>query len=393
METAAILKVLEESCLFKDLNDTERNRIARFSSGIVFEAGDTLFGEGDPAENIYIVAQGTVAVEVGLLGRQRRRCATVATARRGESVGWSAGVGSQRYLSSAYAVEKTTALAIDRGAVRALFDENPSSGLLVMEKLAEVARSRLSRTAGILADMLSTASHDLKAHLAAVESLHQVILGGYAGEITEQQKNLLVRAGDRIKGLVSIIDDIFEIPRIEPCKLQIEWAPLEEIVRGSIEKARAKAAAKEIELAADWDGELPVVPADRARLEQALNNLIGNAVKFTQNGGKVTVRITDDNECGRIVTEIIDNGPGIDAEELCRIFDDFYRGKDAPRDGAGVGLSNARRIIEAHGGRIRAESPYPGAENGARFTFTLPKPAKQPGTGTKEEMSSDEIGN
>jgi signal transduction histidine kinase len=62
-------------------------------------------------------------------------------------------------------------------------------------------------------------------------------------------------------------------------------------------------------------------------------------------------------------------------------------------EGAGLGLSNARRIIEAHGGRIWAESPYPGPENGAKFTFTLPKLTKQPGTGTKEEMSSDEIGN
>ena len=92
--------------------------------------------------------------------------------------------------------------------------------------------------------MLSTASHDLKAHLAAVQSLQQVILGGYAGEITEQQKDLLTRAGNRIKGLVSIIDDIFEIPRIEPCKLQMELAPLEEIARNSIEKARPRAVCK-----------------------------------------------------------------------------------------------------------------------------------------------------
>ncbi|MGC9965643.1 MAG: ATP-binding protein [Syntrophobacteraceae bacterium] len=393
MKTAAIVKALEESCLFKDLNDKERGRLARFSSEIVFEAGDILFREGDPAEHIYIVMQGTVAVEVGLLGRQRRRCATIATARRGEPVGWSAGVGSQKYLSSAYAVEKTTALAIDRGAVRLLFIENPSSGLMVMEKLADLVRSRLSRTAGILADMLSTASHDLKAHLAAVESLHQVILGGYAGEITEQQKKLLIRAGDRIKGLVSIIDDIFEIPRIDPCKLQTELVPLAEIARDSIEKVRPKAAGKDIELAADWGRELPAVPGDRALLQQALNNLLGNAVKFTQNGGKVTLRITDDDEGRQIVMEIIDNGPGIDAGELGRIFDDFYRGKDSPMEGAGLGLSNARRIIEAHGGRIWAESPYPGPENGAKFTFTLPKLTKQPGTGTKEEMSSDEIGN
>jgi signal transduction histidine kinase len=296
-------------------------------------------------------------------------------------------------LSSAYAVEKATALAISRDAVRLLFTENPSSGLLVMEKLADLARSRLSRTAAMLAGMLSTPAHDLKAHLAAIQSLHQVILGGYAGEITERQKNLLTRADDRVKGLVSILDDIFEIPRIEPGELEMELAPMEEIARNSIEKAKPKAAGKNIELATEWGRELPAVFGDRARLQQALSNLLGNAVKFTQDGGKVTLRITDDDEGRRIVTEVIDNGPGIDADEVARIFDDFYRGKDSPMDGAGLGLSNARRIIEAHGGRIWVESPYPGTETGAKFTFTLPKPTKRPGTGIKEEMSSDEIGN
>lgn len=378
MKTAAIAKTLGKSLLFGDLNDQDRGRIARFSSEMVFEVGDLLFREGDPAENLYIVVRGMVAVEVGLLGRQRRRCATVAAARAGESVGWSAAIGSQRYMSSAYAVEKTAVLAIDREAVRLFFVENPSSGLLVMEKLADLARSRLSRTAGILADMLSTASHDMKAHLAAVQGLQQVILGGYAGEITEQQKDLLTRAGNRIKGLVAIIDEIFEIPRIEPCMLQMESAPLEEIAHNSIEKARPRAVCKNIELAAEWDPELPAVLADRAKLRQVLDNLLGNAVKFTQDGGKVTLRITQDDKDRQIVVEIIDNGPGIVAEELARVFDDFYRGKEAPMDGAGLGLSNARRIVEAHGGRIWAESPYPGAENGARFTFTLPSRQSSP---------------
>lgn len=384
METADIMKTLEESLLFGDLKDEERGRIARFSNEAVFEAGDILFHEGDPAEKIYIVVKGTVAVEVGLLGRRRRRCATIATAGRGESVGWSAGIGSPSYLSSAYAVEKTTALAIDRQAVRLLCTEEPSSGLLVMKKLADLASSRLSRTAGVLANMLSTASHDLKAHLAAVESLNQVVLGGYAGDLNEQQKKFLTRAGERVKGLVSILDEIFVTPHVEPCVLQTELVPLEEIVCDSLIKAGPMAAGKRIELKADWFGKLPLIPGDRARLKQAFDNLVGNAVKFTQNGGKVNIRITDDDERRQTIVEIIDNGPGIDAGEIARIFDDFYRGKDAPIDGAGLGLSNARRIIEAHGGRIWAESPCRGSK-GAKFTFTLPR-LKRGGIG-------DEIGN
>ncbi|MGA2401423.1 MAG: ATP-binding protein [Syntrophobacteraceae bacterium] len=394
MPTAAIRKALGESSLFRDLSDEERDKIAQFSREMTFETGDVLFREGDPADNIYIVLQGTAAVEVGLLGRQRRRCATIATARRGESVGWSAGIGSEKYLASAYAVEKTTAVVVDRRAVHCLFVDSPASGLRVMEKLMDLGRSRLCRTTEILANMLSTASHDLKAPLAAVQSLHQVILGGYAGEISGQQEKLLIRAGERIKGLVSQIDDIFDVIHTESHYMQREAVSIVEIAKNSLENVRSLADGKNIELAADWNIESQAFPGERARLQQALSNLLGNAIKFTQSGGKVTMRITDDIEGQKIVVEVMDNGPGIAAEELHRIFDDFYRGKDAPiGGGAGVGLSNAKRIIEAHGGRIWAESPYPESEKGAKFTFTLPKGTAKPDTGKKEEMSGHESRN
>ena len=383
MPTATISKTLGESDLFGELSDEQRDKIAQLSREMTFETGDILFREGDSADNIYIVLEGTVAVEVRLLGRQRRRCATIATARRGESVGWSAGIGSQKYLASAYAVEKTTAVVVDRRAVHSLFVDNPASGLGVMEKLIDLARSRLSRTTEILANMLSTASHDLKAPLAAVQSLQQVILGGYAGEISEQQEKLLIRAGDRIKGMVSQIDDIFDITRMESHYMQREPVSIAEIANNSLENVRSQAAVKNIELVADWEMDPPVVPGEQTRLQQALINLLGNAIKFTQTGGKVTLRITDDNEGQKIVIEVMDNGPGIAGEELHRIFDDFYRGKDAPIGGAGVGLSNAKRIIEAHGGRIWAESPYPESEKGAKFTLTLPKGTAKPDTGKK----------
>lgn len=383
MPTAAISKTLGESSLFGELSDEQRDKIAQSSREMTFETGDVLFREGDPADNIYIVLQGTAAVEVGLMGRQRRRCATIATARRGETVGWSAGIGSQKYLASAYAVEKTTAVVVDRRAVQRLFVDNPASGLRVMEKLIDLARSRLSRTTEILATMLSTASHDLKAPLAAIQSLQQVILGGYAGGISEQQEKLLIRAGERIKGLVSQIDDIFDMTRIESHYMQREAVSIAQITNNSLDNVRSQAEGKNIELVADWNMEPPAVRGEQTRLQQALINLLGNAIKFTQTGGKVTLRIKDDNEGQKIVIEVMDDGPGIAGDELPRIFDDFYRGKDAPIGGAGVGLSNAKRIIEAHGGRIWAESPYPESEKGAKFTFTLPKGTAKPDNGKK----------
>jgi cytochrome c len=521
LTAAAIKKVLRESSLFKDLSNEERGKIFKLSRQVTFESGDFLCREGDLAEEIYIVARGTVAVEVGLIGRQRRRRATIETVRRGESVGWSAGVGLEKYITSAQAVEKTTVVAVNGAAVRRLFEEDTSVGLRVTRKLVNLARSRLTHTTEKLANILSVASHDLKAPLAAVQSFHQVILGGYAGEITEQQKNYLLRSGERIKGLLSMIDDISDLSRLESYEMEKQAVSLVRIAEASLEDVRQHAAEKGIDLVEDWATDLPTVWGDPIRLQQAMTHLLRNAVKFSLSGGKVTLRVTDDRE-GRmtgerekvmrwlenaraffetngkdialaefssprgrfvkdqlyifaldlngvmlahgvnqnyigknfidlkdsegvslvreivdtakakgsgwaeyrwydlvtkeerpkiayleeiddviicsgmfqdIVVEVLDNGTGIPEEDLPRIFDDFYRGKDAPAGGAGVGLSIVRRIVEAHGGRIWAESPYPGSKRGAKFTFTLPKVIMKPNTAEERKMSAHESRN
>jgi signal transduction histidine kinase len=114
-----------------------------------------------------------------------------------------------------------------------------------------------------------------------------------------------------------------------------------------------------------------------------LNNLLGNAVKFTPEGGSVTLKVAERD--GYIVVEVIDTGIGITPEELHRIFDDFYRGDRAESTGSGLGLSIARKIVEAHGGRIWAQSPCPESGKGSRLTFTLPKHLTATQGGQEEE--------
>jgi len=98
--------------------------------------------------------------------------------------------------------------------------------------------------------------------------------------------------------------------------------------------------------------------------------LLSNAVKFTKRG-TVSLKLKDEDETVRV--EVMDTGVGIPAVELPYIFDDFYKGRSADRRSAGLGLSIARRITEAHGGKIWAESPCPESGKGTKFTFTLPK--------------------
>jgi two-component system phosphate regulon sensor histidine kinase PhoR len=101
-----------------------------------------------------------------------------------------------------------------------------------------------------------------------------------------------------------------------------------------------------------------------------LNNLISNAINYTRDG-KVLVRVKEYED--EIAVEVIDTGIGIPPDELPKIFDDFFRGRNAGKKGTGLGLSISKRVIDAHGGKLWAESPCPETGAGSRFTFTLPK--------------------
>jgi signal transduction histidine kinase len=143
------------------------------------------------------------------------------------------------------------------------------------------------------------------------------------------------------------------------------------LVRDAVDAARPLAAAKRIALAALVPPDLPPVVADRERILQVFSNLLGNAVKFTAEGGRVEVRATRrDGEGGGGVVEftVSDTGPGIAPEDLPHVFERFWRAKKVARTGTGLGLAITKAIVEAHGGQVRAESE-PG--RGSRFSFTL----------------------
>jgi len=142
------------------------------------------------------------------------------------------------------------------------------------------------------------------------------------------------------------------------------------VIARSVEDVRALAEEKEMELWVEMPEQLPIIYAAPNRLQQALNNLLGNAVKFTPEKGLVTLRLESMGEHCQV--EVIDTGPGIHADDLPHIFEDFFRGRDArTTKGTGLGLSIAKRIVEAHQGKIWAESPCADGK-GSRFVFTLP---------------------
>ncbi len=235
----------------------------------------------------------------------------------------------------------------------------------------EEVNKRLTELDRLRTYFLGMVSHDLKAPLVAVESYLQVILGGFAGEITAEQREMLDRSSHRIGELLELIGDLLDVSRIEAGQIAEEFKAmsLAEVVEGSLEDVQALAREKEMELRVEMPEKLPVIHAAPHRLRQVLNNLLSNAIKFTPPQGLITLRVEDKDS--HLQVEVMDTGVGIPPEDLPYVFDEFFRGRDVERTGAGLGLSIAKKIVEAHGGKIWVESPCTADGKGSKFTFTL----------------------
>jgi signal transduction histidine kinase len=239
--------------------------------------------------------------------------------------------------------------------------EQASSEIVKLED----ERRRFARFLGVVA-------HDLQSPLVATQSFISYILDGFTGKITDGQRDLLERGVRRIDGLLTLITDLLDIPRIETGQIAREMREitLNEVVKRSLEGMDNLATQKGIALRVELPERPLKVNGASRRLQQVLTNLVSNAINYT-NEGNVLVRVTENKSDVRV--EVIDSGIGILPEDMPRLFNDFFRGSNVGSKGTGLGLSISKRIVEAHGGKIWAESPDPETKKGSRFTFTIPK--------------------
>ncbi len=368
-----ILQVLRASSIFEEVSEETLSKIATFSHEESFQPGEIIFAEGDVAEKLYILEEGEVGIEARLStlpGSVRR--GTIESIAPGGVFGWSA-ILETRLTMGARAISAVKTIAIDGHALHSLLAQDMELCSPVMRRLVDIVSLRLASTRTTLAHILSVCSHDLKAPLAAVQSYLQVILGGFVGELNEKQKEMLSRSCVRIAEFIEMIDNILDISRFEAGQLEMEELSLPEVVRDSIEMLRPLAEEKKLNFTLDLPQDMPKTEGSATRLKQVVANLVGNAIKFTPSPGEISVKLKEDD--GYLRVEVADTGVGISPEELPKIFDDFYRGVagDTEAKGTGLGLSISKKIIEAHGGRIWAESPCPETGRGSKFIFALLK--------------------
>jgi signal transduction histidine kinase len=232
---------------------------------------------------------------------------------------------------------------------------------------AELERSRRELTAAI--------SHDLRTPLASVRAMVEALSDGLVEDRGEVERYLgtMHREIDRLSRM---LDDLFELAQIDAGALRLERRPLSlaEIAADVGDAMQAQAQRAGVRLDVEAAELLPLLDLDGARMERAVANLLRNAIEHTPRGGAIRVRA--DATAGEVTVSVEDTGEGIAPEDLERVWEPFYRGDRsrqrgaASGDGAGLGLSIVRGIVEAHGGRVTARSA-PGA--GATFTIHLPR--------------------
>lgn len=219
-------------------------------------------------------------------------------------------------------------------------------------------------------DMLSVVSHDLGNPLSAIRIGTSLLLRGIPPEEREQGGWFhLESIRQSAEQMESLINDLLEVKRLEAGKVLLERrsTAVEPLLASALSSFRELAAQRGLELSCRARGDLPAIPADRARLLQVISNLVGNALKFTPKGGRISVEA--ERAAGAVVFHVADTGQGIAAEHLPHVFDRFWQGRRQGKHGIGLGLAICKGIVEAHGGRIWVESE---TGRGTTVSFTVP---------------------
>ncbi len=217
-------------------------------------------------------------------------------------------------------------------------------------------------------EVLAVVSHDLRNPISAIAMCARILREAPPTDPAERDR-MLTAITEATVWMQGMIRDLLDVSAIEAGRLSVERHPaaLGPIVATAVGMVSGEVEQRSISLTVDVPADLRAVNVDASRIVQVVTNLLGNAVKFTDAGGTVTVRAA--NGPTSVVVSVEDSGMGIEPEALTRIFDRFWQARPTPRRGSGLGLAIARGIIEAHGGRIWVESEV---GRGSVFSFSLP---------------------
>ncbi|MFH0932830.1 MAG: HAMP domain-containing sensor histidine kinase [Nitrospirota bacterium] len=270
----------------------------------------------------------------------------------------------------------TKPLAVLREKTRQIARGNYESTLSLSShpEIGELVRdfnfmcNKLKETDRMKSDFFSLMSHELRTPLTSIKEGTTLLLEGIGGETNDKQKRLLRIIAEESNRLIDLVNSTLDLSKMEAGMMTYNFvkADITPLIKKAVVEIEPIAKAKNIKTELNiMSGRLPFTKMDTERILQVLRNLIGNAVKFTPEGGQVKISAGHAN--GSLVVSVSDKGPGIPKEDLTTIFDKFKSAKN--HKGTGLGLTIVKNIVAAHGGKVWAESK-PG--QGSTFTFVLP---------------------
>lgn len=306
---------------------------------------------------------------------------TDATLEDARAEGWPQSEQATLYVEGDLIVKDRKALSV--GITYAPAVDEAGGLLSIVATLRDITKFREAEE--LKSTFISIISHELRTPVALIK--------GYVGtlrredakwdpEVVHESLAVIEEESDR---LASLIDDLLEASRLQAGALQLKRSEvaLDDLAERMAQRFRTQSESHSIDV--HFDEPLPTVPADENRLMQVLGNLISNAIKYSPDGGRITISGRHQGE--HVVVCVEDEGPGIALEDVPRIFNLFYRSNEAARKtkGAGLGLFLAKAIVEAHGGKIWVDERV---HEGARICFSLPisqRPLITPPSITKVE--------
>ncbi len=237
---------------------------------------------------------------------------------------------------------------------------------------------RLQEVDKLKDEFVSLASHELRTPMTAIKSYLWMALAGKGGVLSDKQKYYLDRAYRSTDRLIKLVNDMLNISRIESGRISIELADvdIQQLTHEVIEEVMPRALELGITVSLMPAPTLPHTLADENKIKEVLINLIGNSLKFTPKGGNISIAF-EVNRIGMVEVKVSDNGAGIPAEDISKLFQKFsllpgsYVVNKTATQGTGLGLYICKSIIELHGGKIWVQSP--GIGKGSVFSFTLPQ--------------------
>jgi signal transduction histidine kinase len=282
---------------------------------------------------------------------------------------------AQRFLRS---LAGQTALALNNAALIAELRHN--------NQQLEAANTKLRELDRLKSQFLSVATHELRTPLTVILGYNSMLADSLADRLAPDEQDALREAAAACKRLIRLVNSMLDISQIESGRTPMNFGPtdLRQLVNGTVALFQNEAQQRNLKLTLQVPARLPKIMLDGERIQQVLVNLVGNAIKFTPNGGAIRVGLRHRADTQQVEMFVCDTGIGIAPQQKSQLFEEFAPiHRRRPEDGAGLGLAISRRIVQAHEGSIRVSS-----EPGRGSTFQVFLPARQRTTSIGNAVSA-----